>query len=73
MKTKSFHASNMGRFAPTYLADQDGYITVHDSDRYERADAGQLGVWRKSRIRAIKAAAIVELASREIQRWRDRG
>lgn len=73
MKTKSFHASNMGRFAPTYLADQDGYITVHDSDRYEKATVAELSAWRRSTVGEIRAAAIVELAAREIQRWRDRG
>ena len=71
LKTRSFHASNMGSFSPTYLADQDGYITIHDSPRYKKASEAQLAEWRKSRAWVIKAAAIVELAEREIQRWRD--
>lgn len=70
MKTKTFHATNMGRFAPTYLADNNGYITIHDSTRYQQAKDQELAEWRRSSVPAIRAAAIVELAEREIQRWR---
>jgi hypothetical protein len=70
MKTKTFHATNMGRFAPTYLADGNGYITIHDSTRYQQAKDQELAEWRRSSVPAIRAAAIVELAEREIQRWR---
>jgi len=70
MKTKTFHVTNMGRFGPTYLADNDGYITVHDSTRYEQAGDQQLAEWRRSSVPSVRAAAIVELAQREIQRWR---
>ena len=70
MKTRTFHATNMGRFAPTYLADNNGYITIHDSTRYQQAKDQELAEWRRSSVPAIRAAAIVELAEREIQRWR---
>ena len=70
MRTKTFHATNMGRFAPTYLADNNGYITIHDSTRYQQAKDQELAEWRRSSVPAIRAAAIVELAEREIQRWR---
>ena len=69
MKTTSFHHTNMGAYAPTAYADNEGYITRHVSDRYAKADEAKLNEWLDSRIRYVRAAAAVELASRALAKW----
>lgn len=59
----------MGVFAPTHLADGLGFITVHDSDRYDKALHVQLCQWEKSASRLVRNAATVELAARAADNW----
>lgn len=70
MKTKKYHQSNLGSYAPTQVADSYGYITYHDSPRYAKASAEQLGEWASSRISVVRSAAITEQCERELAKWR---
>ena len=71
MKTKSFHHSNMGSYAPRGYADNEGYITYHDSPRYAAASMSKLLEWENSRAKVGRAAAATEIAERALQDWRD--
>ena len=70
MKTKSFHHSNMGSYAPA-CADRGGYITIHDSPRYGRASAEKLAAWADSRVALVRNAAMTELAERGLRKWQE--
>lgn len=70
MKTRSYHISNFGRYAPIHIADASGFVTYHDSDRYGKATDQQLGEWSESRIKAVRNAAITEQAERKLEEWR---
>lgn len=69
MKTKSYHTSNLGSFAPS-ISTKDGYIVCHDSPRYGKASEEQLKVWAESRIKAVSNAARTEQAERALNEWR---
>ena len=72
MKTKSYHVSNLGSFAPSGLADNQGYVMYHVSPRYGRATDEQLATWADSRSAVVRAAAITEQAERELAEWQSR-
>lgn len=69
MKTKSYHKSNLGSFAPS-ISTNDGYITYHDSPRYAKASEEQLEEWAGARIAAVRNAALTEQAERALGEWR---
>lgn len=71
MKTKTYHVMNLGCFAPVGLADAEGYVTYHDSPRYAKASEAKLREWEGSRVAAVRAAAVTEIAERDLQRWRN--
>lgn len=72
MKTREYHQSNLAGYAPTEYA-SNGYITVHDSPRYAAADLDQLEEWaEESRYAVVRAAALTELANRELAEWQAR-
>ena len=70
MRTKTYHHSNLGSFAPRELADNAGYIRYHDSPRYSSASYEQLAKWAESPTRAVRAAAITEQCERRLEDWR---
>lgn len=70
MKTRSYHISNFGKFAPSGHADSQGYVTRHDSERYEKASAEQLDEWLESPNKYVRAAAATEIAERKLAEWR---
>ena len=69
MKTKSIHVSNLGSFGVN-LSNANGYVTCHDSLRYAKATNAKLDTWSESRVKAVRNAAAVEMAKREIRQWR---
>jgi len=69
MKTKSYHISNFGSFAPAGATARDGYVTYHDSDRYGSATEAQLDAWSESRNVAVRNAALTEKAERRLAKW----
>ena len=69
MKTKKCHVSNFGCYAPTG-ADFAGYLTYHDSPRYIDAPPDQLEAWTRSPLGAVRAAARIEIAERQLANWR---
>lgn len=72
MKTTEYHKNNLAGYAPTEYADSCGYITIHDSPRYATADLDQLEEWaEESRYKAVRAAALTELANRELAEWQE--
>lgn len=71
MKTRSFHINNLGRFGSGLVHDSQGFVTVHDHDRYKKATEEQLHKWASSKMVAVKNAASSELIERRIQAWRD--
>jgi len=71
MKTKSYHHTALGSYAPSAATrDSQGYITYHSSPRYGKATAEQLDEWSRSRIAAVKNAAETEIANRALAAWR---
>jgi hypothetical protein len=70
MKIKRYHISNLGSFAPSHLANNDGYVAYHASGRYNSAMEAQLDIWADSRVRAVRNAAITEQAERKLEQWR---
>ncbi len=70
MKTKTYHISNLGKFAPGGCADSTGYVTYHDSPRYRTATEDQLSMWAESRTKAVRNAAYTEMAERALSEWR---
>ena len=71
MKTKSFHKSNLGSFCPPSFNRVD-YVVYHDSPRYAKAGLEQLEHWAgSSNIKAVRNAALTELAERELAKWRN--
>ena len=70
MKTRTFHVSNLGSFGASVPTDRDGYVTYHDSKRYEKASNAKLVEWTESRCKTVRAAAWTELAERGISAWR---
>ena len=66
----NFHKSNLGKFAPHRIADDNGYITIHGSARYAIATAADLQNWETSRFTPIRNAAIVEIADRKLSAWK---
>ena len=42
MKTASYHISNFGKFAPTEIADNMGFVDYHESPKYEKMSDAQL-------------------------------
>jgi len=70
MKTKTYHLSNLGSFAPSGVTNNGGYVTYHDSPRYDSASESKLRDWSESRISSIRNAALTELAERSIESWR---
>ncbi len=74
MNTTKYHASNLGRYAPSEYADVEGYITIHDSPRYGRMTEAELAAMLASAgLRAVRAAAATELAERALGRWQRGG
>lgn len=72
MKTKSYHVSNFGSFGGGVVADTEGYVTIHDSQRYVKASDGQLAEWAESgRTLAVRNAAQTEVNERRLNEWRD--
>jgi hypothetical protein len=72
MKAVTYHISNFGRFAPTGVVIDDGYVTMHDSPRYAQADGSLLEHWACSKLIKVRNAACTEIANRRVQAWRDR-
>ena len=72
MKTRTYHISNFGSFAPAGVDCVDGYVTIHESTRYSTATVEQLNTWTTSRFSAVRDAALTELADRAIEDWRCR-
>lgn len=70
MRTKTYHISNLGSFAPGGLADSSGFVTYHDSERYGKATDAQLEEWSESSRAAVRAAALTEQAERRLEQWR---
>ena len=68
MKTKSYHVSNFGKFAPA-ISSNDGYVVYHDSPRYGAATDEQLEAWTESRNKAVRNAALTEQAERRLGEW----
>jgi hypothetical protein len=73
--TLRFHKSNLGMFAPAGLADAEGYITVDDSWVYREmtnADLHRIASLSCERCDSlVRAAALVELAERDLEEWRE--
>lgn len=70
MKTKSYHVSNLGSYAPPGATQNgQGYITYHDSPRYAKATEEQLAEWSASRNQAVRNAALTEIAERALAVW----
>lgn len=72
MKTRTYHITTLGSFAPHGCAGNDGYVIYHDSPRYAKATEEQLATWRESRNKAVRNAALTEIASRNLQVWRNK-
>ena len=72
MKTAACHYSNFGVFGQSLPRCMNGYVTFHNSPRYAEASTHQLIEWEKSRLRLVRVAAKVEIASRQLQDWRNR-
>lgn len=72
MKTRTYHISTLGSFAPRGCAGRDGYVICHDSPRYAKASESQLATWRESRSKAVRNAALTEIAERSLQVWRNK-
>jgi hypothetical protein len=70
MKTKTYHITNFGSFAPSGVDAVDGYVTIHDSARYAEASEEELGAWENSKLSAVRHAALTERAQRLLDRWR---
>jgi hypothetical protein len=71
MKTSTYHITHFGSFAPN-IADGDGYVTYHCSERYQRATDAQLAMWAESRYTAVRNAALTEQCERRLAAWRRR-
>jgi hypothetical protein len=62
----------MGSFGGGLVADNQGYVTIHDSTRYGKAQLEQLTAWAENgRTQAIRNAAQCELNERKLHEWRD--
>lgn len=72
MKTRTYHITTLGSFAPRGCAGQDGYVIYHDSTRYAKANESQLERWRSCSIKAVRNAALTEIACRNLQVWRNK-
>jgi hypothetical protein len=73
MQTKSFHITNLGSFSGGLVADTEGYVTIHDSERYGKADMAQLQEWAENgKTQAVRNAAQTEINERALAKWRDR-
>lgn len=70
MKTASYHISNFGKFAPTEISDNMGFVEYHDSPKYEKMSDAQLNALQSHRLRLVRNAAITEIASRAVAKWR---
>jgi len=71
MKTKSYHHSNLGSYAPSGATrDSQGYITYHVSPRYASASQEQLDTWSEGKNTAVRNAALTEIAERALKIWR---
>lgn len=74
MKTKRFHISNLGKFSGGLHTDSNGYVTVHDSPRYEQAREDQLRTWVDTgRTLTIRNAAQSEINQRSLDLWQKGG
>jgi hypothetical protein len=71
MKTKSYHITLFGKFAPA-IGTNTGYVIYHDSPRYSKASTEQLNEWAKSRIETVRNAALTERAERRVREWNNR-
>lgn len=70
MATRQFHISNMGAYSNGLVANHGGYVTVHDSPRYDTATEEQLRNWAESgRTLAVRNAAQTELNNRALATW----
>jgi hypothetical protein len=72
MKTKTYHISTMGNYAPRGCAGTDGYVIYHDSPRYRAATEEQLAKWGVSKTKAVRNAALTEICNRALQVWRSK-
>ena len=70
MKTASYHIGNFGKFAPTEIADNMGFVEYHDSPKYTKMTNAQLDALQSHRLRLVRNAAITEIASRAVAKWR---
>lgn len=71
MQTKTYHITNLGSYAPSGIADVNGYVTYHASPRYSKATEEQLNGWAESRVKAVRNAAVTEMAERHLESWRN--
>jgi hypothetical protein len=72
MKVLKFHGSNLGMFCPAGLADVEGYITIHDSFVYQEMTRHELHLAASPPCKKlVRAAALVELAERDLEEWRE--
>lgn len=72
IKTRTYHITTLGSFAPRGCSGNDGYVICHDSPRYAKATEEQLAAWRESRNKAVQNAALTEIACRNLQVWRNK-
>lgn len=72
MKTRTYHITTLGSFAPRGCAGSDGYVICHDSPRYAKANESQLDQWRNCSNKAVRNAALTEIAYRNLQVWRNK-
>jgi len=72
MKTRTYHISTLGRFAPRGCAGQDGYVIYHDSPRYKTATVDRLLFWVESKAKPVRNAAKTEIAERALNIWRNK-
>lgn len=73
MKKQSYHISNLGSYAPSHIADKDGYVSYHDSPRYSAATDAQLEEWAGDSRKLVRNAAITEQAERRLAAWQQKG
>lgn len=72
MKTKKFHCTLLGKFAHGLGVDTEGYVLIHDSPRYKKADISQLTKWyTDGRTLSIRNAARTELNERQLSTWQN--
>lgn len=73
MKYKKIHISSLGNFCVGLGGDFFGYVLIHDSDRYAKANENELTNWiENGRTLGIRNAARLEFNERNLSRWQKR-